>query len=186
MPLVYTTTEGADPNIVELLTVNQGVERPLVQGLSSDIVANESTVPGATVTAALDSLAGGAPAPLVSQIGWASNVNSDVLELVPAGHAPGQYEVSLTLVVRTSVAANASVTLTWASPTFGAESKQPGNGMQLSSTGTSVLITGTQSVPLRCLALVSTGATPITLQMTSTGVAGGVTDIYASARLIAV
>jgi hypothetical protein len=34
MPLVYTTTEGPDSNIVELLTVNQNVERPLCQDLA--------------------------------------------------------------------------------------------------------------------------------------------------------
>lgn len=63
MPLVYTTTEGRDPNIVELLAVNQGVERPLVQGLTSSIVENLSVVPGATVTAALDDLAAGVAPP---------------------------------------------------------------------------------------------------------------------------
>lgn len=158
---------------------------------TTDDIENASGVAGSDLTAALDALLAAVaalqqPAPLVSQIGWASNANSDLLELLPAGHAPGQYEVALTLIVRTAaVGANCAPIVAWTSPTFGAESKQPGGGMQLNATGTSVNITGTQNVPLRCFALVSTGAAPITLQIPSTGVAGGVIDIYASARLIA-
>lgn len=122
---------------------------------------------------------------IAQQLNWNPTNNSNVLTLVPAGHTPGQYEVTLTLVVLSTSTGTANPAVTWNSPTFGSENKTLGVGMQLSSIGTSATITGTTSIPLRAFALVSDGSAPIRLSIPAT-VGSGLVDIYASARLIAV
>lgn len=123
---------------------------------------------------------------IVSQIGWDPAGTGDLLTLLPAGHAAGMYEVALVVVVRTAPGSGTpSATLTWNSPTFGAESKVMSATVNLSAaTGTSFGNTSSANAMHRCAALMSTGSAAITLQLSSTGVAALV-DIYASARLIA-
>lgn len=122
---------------------------------------------------------------IVSQIGWDANSPSNLLTLLPAGHEPGMYEVSFVLVVRTGSGGTTSTAVaTWASPTFGAESKTLSASLTLSSTGTTFSNGNTQTAMHRAVPIVSAGTAAITLQLNSSG-AAGVIDIYATARLIA-
>lgn len=122
---------------------------------------------------------------VVSQIGWDGNSASNLLTLMPAGHAAGMYQVSLSVIIRTIAGATSTVTVAWTSPTFGAESQTFGQLFHTAAgTGTVFRNTNTTTAPHRCAPIMSTGAAAITLQMATSGSAG-VLDIYASARLIA-
>lgn len=156
--------------------------------LTSDDIANASAVAGASVTAALDALLAAIallqPAPIVSQIGWDGNSPSELLTLVPAGHVPGMYEVSFAVVVRATSLGSPSVTLTWNSPTFGAESTIFSATVTLAAAGTTFRNTSSATSMHRCAAIMSTGAAAITFQLSSS-LNVSLHDIYASARLIA-
>lgn len=103
MPLVYTTNLGSNPNIVQLSSAAGGVERPLLQELTSDIVRNTARTGG------LSSWTLGAPLPL---------------DGLPAGHAPGIYLAQTSLYMRVAAATGNvnGVVLSWSQPNVGAAS----------------------------------------------------------------
>lgn len=127
---------------------------------------------------------------IVSQIGWApaSQASSNVLTVVPAGHAAGIYEVGSVVIVRTTVSSTMSGALAWTSPTFGAESNSSGFGViSTNILGTGLIVSGTSSVGMRSPATIhSTGATAITATFTIGTHAGApVIDVYVYGRLVA-
>ena len=160
---------------------------------SSDIL-NASSVAGVDVTAALDALLAAVaalqPAPIVSQIGWApaSLGTSNVLTLLAAGHAPGIYEIDAVAIVRTvGTGSQMAFTLTWNSPSFGAESKQVLSAGSWASLGTVALGVGNGSGTTRQLPIHSDGSAAITLQYAAGTITAGapVADLYGSAHLVA-
>lgn len=181
--LVYTTTEGADPNVVELLTPSQGITRPLARALTSSIVANESSVPGATVTQALDQIAA-LLAPGTTVLDW--TVAAPItLTLAPTGHAEGIYQVGLAVVIRqTATAGTLGKRTNWTTPGgFAAVFPNP------DSVGTPLIITGTPSGSgsqfLTVQSVWSNGATPISMTLTPGAVTGTpLLDVAAYARRI--
>ncbi len=126
-------------------------------------------------------------APMQSQIGWspATGTNSNTLTLLAAGHPAGIYSIDYVAVIRTvGVGASLSTTLTWNSPTFGAESKQ----LQVSSWATlgTVLSANGSSAGPKNIAIMSDGTAAITITWNSGAVTGPpVADLYAGARLLA-
>lgn len=163
MPLVYTTTTGPDPNIVELATPSQNVERTLVQNLDSSIVQNLSAVSGANVTDALNTL-------------FLSNQNTPdgviqwdfsgplVLDLLPGIHAPGFYQLHAMLFITTAAAAgNANAPFfSWGQPNFGAATLVFG---PLALTATGLVFTVSRAIQ-------SGGNVGVTFSITPAGVAG--------------
>lgn len=100
MALIYTTTVGGDPNIVELSTPSHGVERALVQSLA-DAGALVTTPPAGRLEWDL-----GAPLVLTAQ---------------PAGHEPGYYTVLVSLYMRVAaVTGNVNIAINWGEPGVGA------------------------------------------------------------------
>jgi hypothetical protein len=179
MPLVYTTTTGGDPNVVELSTPNQNVERALLQRLTTDIVANTSGLPGSSLSAALLSIVGNAVprAPIVTAFGYTAGANL-VLELLPTGHGLGLYIVTYSAVVRTA-AATGSLTRSYQfnAPGFGAASASVGGAAQLTTLGPVGLQTA--------VALISDGTAPLNMTLNPAAVTGApIVDIYAAALLL--
>lgn len=181
MPLVYTTTEGGSPNVLELLTPANNIARALVQALTSSLVENLSSVAGEDLTEALDALAAvAAPVPIVSVIG--SDLSAPfVMTLLPAGHAPGMYAVGLEIINRTApLTGTISRTLSYSAPTFGATS---------ATQAASILNPGRATGNFTTLGdaqFMSSGATALELTITPSAITGSpVTDFYASVRLVA-
>lgn len=126
---------------------------------------------------------GGGAGGVQSLIGWDA-ASTATLTLLPAGHPQGIYEAYVVFVVRTAASNLTVVSLTWASPTFGAENKSFSAGTDFATTGTSFINTNTSTRMHRSVPIMSTGAAPIVLVASNSGFAG-VVDIYACARLIA-
>jgi hypothetical protein len=189
--LVHTCPDGPSNQQIDLLTPNNQ-KRSRVLTLDSSLVDNVSTVPGATVTQALDSLSGSAVAlaPLARVNGWAPPPagNTQALQLLPAGHAPGLYSIAWSVIVRVAAASGASLqaTLTWTS-VLGAELRALFNSGVLSSTGT-LLQYGTtvQTGTGRQVPIWTEGTTAITINFASGAVTGApIIDLFGAAIRIA-
>lgn len=129
-------------------------------------------------------------APIQSQIGWspASGGSSNTLTLQPAGHAPGLYLICPVTVIRTTATGTAlSASLSWNSPTFGAEAKSPFASISWGNSGTVQASTGTAGQPARAYPIISDGSAAITIVWNAGSFTGGppVADLYAMAQLLA-
>lgn len=177
MPLVYTTTEGGNPNIVELSTPSQNVQRPLVQDLTTDIVRNVSGLPGASLSQALlDIVAATVPrATVIREFGYAAGAPL-VQEMLPAGHPLAMYLICNWCLVRVAGGGTSALARSQqlSVPVLGAYNLTGFANLSLT-------IAPSNSV-FNALVLVSDGALPLQTTWTPITVSGApVVDVYAAA-----
>jgi len=146
-----------------------------IGALNSNQVLNASTVAGVTVTDALDALN---PSAAVRIIGYTAAAPL-VVQMLPAGHTPGYYLLSLAAIIRTA-AATGTITRSYqfSTPTLGAT--------QIAGFG-AVAITalGPPAGSFTTLSAYSDGVSAVTVTLTPAAVTGApVIDVTAKATFL--
>jgi hypothetical protein len=143
MPLVYTTNLGANPNILQLSSAAGGVERPLLQELTSGIVRNTTPTDGL--------------------LNWDLS-GPLLLTALPAGHTPGIYNLQTTLYMRVAAATGNvnGIILSWSEPGVGVTTNVFGN---LNVTSLGLILSGIRTVS-------SDGTAPLTVSITPNLITG--------------
>jgi hypothetical protein len=141
------------------------------------------------------------PAPtgvIQSHLNWtpSPSATGNLLTLLAAGHAPGLYRIECFVLVRTNAGGNSAITATvnFTTPIAGAISPsimQTGTGAQVTSqVGMARFTISTTNMPFETtpgMAVVSTGATDLTVQFVANAVSAvAVIDVYAVATLVGV
>lgn len=134
------------------------------------------------------------------QLGWnpASAANSNILTLLPAGHAPGMYTISTTLILKaaatgaTTIARQISFNmpngggpLTTSRSIFGSAGAWTGSVPTFEQTNTAAYSATATAFSTVSTVIMSDGTQPITAQMLSSGFTGTPSiDFYASVAML--
>lgn len=122
-------------------------------------------------------------AQLVSELGYTAAAPL-VLELQPAGHAPGQYLVNLSLVVlAVATTGNLSRSYQFSAPRFGPAEIAGFGVATITAVGAP---NGAPNASFTGIGVISDGLLPLTVTLTPGSITGSpVVDVYASAALLA-